>query len=64
MEVILVDWPVSMIRRLFGVLTHRAPEVRHHAVRVINCLNTWFMGPPEQHGTRAEKGLNVVRYIP
>jgi hypothetical protein len=59
----LVDWPIGVISHFVRILTERTPEISHHAIEVVDRLDTGNGGPTEQYRAAPEKWLAIIRDI-
>jgi len=64
MQVVLVHWPICVIRHGHWVRLDRSPEIRQEPIGIVDRLNAieWH-GPIEEHRPAAEKRLNIVADI-
>ena len=58
-----LNFPIGVERYRFRVALKRAPEVRHHAIEIVDSLDAGLGGPIEQYRTRSEERLDVVSRI-
>lgn len=59
-EVIFIDRPIDIAGNLIGTSGDGAPEVRHKAVKVIDCLYAGHVRPREQHRAGTKERFDII----
>ena len=63
MLVRLVYRVVRVKRHSIGIILKRAPEVRHHAIEIVDSLCRRVVRARKQDSARSEEWLNVIRDV-
>jgi hypothetical protein len=58
-----VHRPVRSVRHCVGIVLESTPEVRHHAIQIVDRLNPRLCRPAQQHRPATKERLNVVRNV-